>query len=222
MKKFLAASLAMALCFGTAACGGNEVVEEKQEAQETVKEEFSGEESKTYAAFDVLENGIYMDVISYDEETEGTELVFAVDAENNRAYMEGISEGEEVVFIMNEDGVYMMIPAEKAYMNFDINLFEDGGMPIPDTEEFPEVTYTTGTEEIMGTEYEYEEFVSDTGVDRYYFEEDALKYVKSVNEEGESLMEIVELRGSVDASLFDIPADYTEISLASLFGSSEE
>ena len=35
-------------------------------------------------------------------------------------------------------------------------------------------------------------------------------------------MEIVELRGSVDASLFDIPADYTEISLASLFGSSEE
>ena len=215
MKKFLAAMVAMTLCLGVAGCGGSEPAAESQPTQEAGK---PGSESKAYALLSTLENGIYMDVISHMEESKGTELIFAVDGENGRAYMEAVEDGQEMAFVMNADGVYMLIPEEKVYMNFDINLFESDDMPILDVTELPEVTFTTGTEEIMGTEYEYEEFEASDGVERYYFEGDALKYTKSITKKHkENLMEVVEVRGSVEASLFEIPADYTEFSLKSLF-----
>ena len=76
--------------------------------------------------------------------------------------------------------------------------------------------YKTGKETIDGTEYEYEEYEDqDTGViERYYFSGNDLKYIKSIDEDGEEeLMKVIKLSSEVDDSIFEVPSDYQKVEM---------
>ena len=71
--------------------------------------------------------------------------------------------------------------------------------------------YKTGKESIDGKEYDYEEYYDSENeiTERYYFDGNELKYVKSIDSDGEEqIMKVLKLSSEVDDSVFDIPSDY--------------
>ena len=71
--------------------------------------------------------------------------------------------------------------------------------------------YKTGKEKIDDKEYYYEEYyaLGDEITERYYFDGNELKYVKSIDSNGkEQIIKVVKLSSKVDDSVFDIPTDY--------------
>jgi len=71
------------------------------------------------------------------------------------------------------------------------------------------VAAATGTVDIGGVTYEYEEFVvEDTNV-KYCFDGSDLKYIITTMDGREYTMEIISMEKGVDATLFEIPDGYT-------------
>lgn len=71
--------------------------------------------------------------------------------------------------------------------------------------------YKTGKESIDGKEYDYEEYYDSENeiTERYYFDGNELKHVKSIDSDGEEqIMKVLKLSSEVDDSVFDIPSDY--------------
>lgn len=76
--------------------------------------------------------------------------------------------------------------------------------------------FKAGVEKIDGKDYDYDEVTGkDSTVTRYYYEKDAedLKYIATAD----SMAEIIKFDNSPDMSIFDIPSDYQELDMASLF-----
>ena len=78
----------------------------------------------------------------------------------------------------------------------------------------------TGTEDINGVAYYYEEYSDNSAADakiRYYFDENnQMKYIKNINSTSEELTEIIELSDRINKELFELPEGYTEYNINEL------
>lgn len=78
----------------------------------------------------------------------------------------------------------------------------------------------TGTEDIEGVAYYYEEYkdnATEGNKIRYYFDEnDSIKYIKNITSSSEELTEILQLNNEIKEELFELPKGYTEYDINDL------
>ena len=140
--------------------------------------------------------------------------------QSNQAYLEEITDGNEMKIIVKDENTYLLKDDEKAYYiykNNDTNLNK-----IEDTlEEVKDLEYEVGKENIDNKTYTYVEISRSTdfvimnleGVKqiktRFYFSGDKLDYIKTIADQKQELLKIT-ISDNIDRNLFEIPADYEE------------
>ena len=132
--------------------------------------------------------------------------------------LQEVKSGEEKMSIMFKDNTtYLVAHDQKIYMKTEGR--DESILPEEDEtflskdelEALKTQEYKTGKESIDGKEYDYEEYYDSENeiTERYYFDGNELKYVKSIDSDGEEqIMKVLKLSSEVDDSVFDIPSDY--------------
>lgn len=159
--------------------------------------------------------------IGEGEEEEVT-MTFATKGEN--IYIDVNAASQHATIMYRNGTTYIISHDEEACVTMqgkDEGTFDEDITYISkeDLQELEKQAYKIGKETIDGTEYEYEEFKNDEEniTDRYYFSNNDLKYIKSIDEDGEEeLMKIIKLSSEVDDSLFNIPTGYEIMNLDNL------
>ena len=149
-----------------------------------------------------------------EETGEKTTLTIAKKGDN---ILQEVKVGEEKMSIIFKDNTtYLVVHEQKIYMKTEgrdeSSLSEDAFLSKDELEALKTQEYKTGKESIDGKEYDYEEYYDSENkiTERYYFDGNELKYVKSADSDGEEqIMKVVKLSSEVDDSIFNIPADYT-------------
>lgn len=134
------------------------------------------------------------------------------------------ADGTEQWVIINKDRYYMVSPAEKTalYMEIDdatrAQLTETMASGLSNAVMFDaaNATYETGTEEYNGTEYLFEK-ISAPEMEATVYADPATKEVKYLISKGIT-MEVTAVTHDVDDSIFEIPSDYTLVSMADALG----
>ena len=136
-------------------------------------------------------------------------------------YMDIDATSDHMSIMYKDDTTYVISHADKMYMTSegkDEELFEEDDnlaiFSVEDLNAMAEAHYTTGKEDVNGTEYDYEEFKDEeTGVsDKYYFSGEDLIYIKTINENGEEdIMKVIKLSSEVDDNIFNIPTGYEKL-----------
>lgn len=147
------------------------------------------------------------------ETGEKTTLTIAKKGDN---ILQEVKAGEEKMSIIFKDNTtYLVVHEQKIYMKTEgrdeSSLSEDAFLSKDELEALKTQEYKTGKESIDGKEYDYEEYYDSENkiTERYYFDGNELKYVKSADSDGEEqIMKVVKLSSEVDDSVFDIPSDY--------------
>lgn len=139
-------------------------------------------------------------------------------AKKNGNVLQEVKSGEEKMSIMFKDNTtYLVAHDQKIYMKTEGR--DESILPEEDEtflskdelEALKTQEYKTGKESIDGKEYDYEEYYDSENeiTERYYFDGNELKYVKSIDSDGEEqIMKVLKLSSEVDDSVFDIPSDY--------------
>lgn len=171
------------------------------------------EQSKTYNALSILNGDNY--ILEMQVEDIST-MTVAEKGEN--IYMNVKEEGTSFAAMYKDNTTYILSHEDKMCMTSEgknEEIFQDTEMfSKEEIEKFKTAKYEKGKEEINGIEYEYEEYNSENAKDRYYFEGNDLKYIKTIQENGEeSIMKILKMSSEVDDSVFEIPADYEKLEM---------
>jgi len=134
-----------------------------------------------------------------------------------------MNNADEKTTTLLKDGVtYLIIHSQKQYMVYNNNI-SDENIIMDMFSGLKEKKHTNGKEKIENKKYKYEEFQGFAGfmistakdIDeskiktRFYFEGNDLKYIKTISEDGEELLQVTILY-NVDDNLFEIPSDYLE------------
>ncbi len=130
------------------------------------------------------------------------------------------TDGVEQHVIITADKYYMISPAEKTALYMDIDdttrasLTETMTAGLSNTVQFDaaNATYETGTEEYNGTEYLFEK-ISAPEMDAIVYADPATKEIKYLISGGTAL-EVTVFTHDVDESIFEVPSDYTLVSMA--------
>lgn len=227
LKLILAIMLIVSLAFAITGCGNNKNNEESAKNESNANTENNVEEngkSKTYNALNkVLSSENYVMTLQgkadIGEGEENVTITVATKGEN--IYMDVNATSQHSTIMYKDGTTYIISHDEKAYIAMqgkDEDTFNEDTTLI-DKEDLKDIEAQEckkGKETIDGTEYDYEEFKADEGktTERYYFLNNDLKYVKSIDEDGEEeLMKIVKLSSEVDEALFNIPTGYEAIDM---------
>lgn len=195
--------------------------------EDLAKTEENTENSKTFNILNEIFSGedYVMTLKGKTDIGEGEEEVtMTVASKGENIYMDVSAPSQHATIMYKNGTTYIISHDEEACVTMqgkDEETFNEDSTFISKEElqELEKQEYKIGKETIDGTEYEYEEFKNDEEniTDRYYFSNSDLKYIKSIDEEGnEELMEIVKLSSEVDDSLFSIPTGYEVMTLDSL------
>ena len=222
LKLFLVVLLISVVAISVIGCGkkeentNNAATENNTKAENNGTAETTATSSKTYNALSKL-NGDY--VMSLEGEMEaGVVMSITIAFKGDNMYADVKSDGEHATVVYKDGITYLIAHDEKMYMvqeGKDEDTFGDLiFFSEDDLNNIKDEKYKTGKETIEGTEYDYEEYTdSETNeVERFYFSGNELRYIKSIDENGnEQLMKINTLSSEVDDSLFEIPADYQKV-----------
>ena len=137
-------------------------------------------------------------------------------AKKGNNILQEVKSGEEKMSVIFKDNMtYLVVHNQKIYAKAEgrdeSTLPEDAFLSEDELEALKTQEYKTGKESVDGKEYDYEEYYDSENeiTERYYFDGNELKYVKSIDSNGnEEIMKVVKLSSEVDDSIFDIPADY--------------
>lgn len=139
----------------------------------------------------------------------------------DKAYTSTIYNGSTSNYIIRDGNSYLIMEDIKKYYTYanntiDLNLISET------LETVKELEYQTGTEEIEGKNFEYEEYTVLTEISmgdfsevnnnvktRFYFQGEKLVYIKTISEGKQELLK-VETSYKVDNGIFEIPSDYTQ------------
>lgn len=124
--------------------------------------------------------------------------------------------GAKQAVLLKDKVAYLIMIDQKSYMKIPSSdtegMLDLENMRLDDIDYLKDYQITTGKEEVSGKSYSFEQFSKDGMKMTYYFNGGDLKFVKGEMLEGySSLSEILEYSNKVDDSVFEIPADYTEI-----------
>ncbi len=205
MKKIIVLSLALVMALAFASCGGG-------------GDEVSAEKSKTFALFqDAHENDqLYMKV-KMEYEGEEVSAEFAIDGENSYIASEG--DMGEFIMITKEGKTWILDPATKTGTVIegeeDTFTVSDLGIDWDSSEAYEDEKVQTGTVEVNGETYDYEQFSDEEGssdVVKFVYDGKKLVYIISEEEKNDEIVqEIVEVfafESKVDSSFFDVPEGY--------------
>lgn len=123
--------------------------------------------------------------------------------------------GEMAIRMIKKDKtVYVLNEEAKTYYKIDIDDTNASGTTASIEDQVIDtngITYAgKGRAELNGKEMDYEEYLTDQGTVRYYFDNGKLYAIVFKSADLESVMEIIELSDKVTADMFEIPAGYTE------------
>ena len=138
---------------------------------------------------------------------------------NNMACIETTSNDEETKYIVKNGNTYFLVDDTKTYYTY-CNNQANLNMVTKGLERFKDLDYQIGKEKINNKNYYYEEYaeVSDFAMGdftedsedvktRFYFDDDELVYIKTIEEDKEELLE-VNISYNVNQNSFQIPSDY--------------
>lgn len=222
MKKSLRLILAIILIFSLAfiitGCGNKENAENTEVIEEMAK-------SKTYNVLNNVfssENSVIV-LQGRSDMGEGEEdVTMTVATKGENIYIDVNSISQHATIMYKDGTTYIISHDEKLYTTIegkDEGIFDEDTTVISkqDLKYIEKQEAIKGKEIIDGTEYEYEEFKNDEEniIDRYYFSNNDLKYIKTIDEEGnEELMKIIKLSSELEESLFSIPTGYENVNLS--------
>lgn len=129
-------------------------------------------------------------------------VIFAMDGDNSSSIMEFNGMRTRTITINKKN--YIFDDDSKTYF---INTVYDGtDEPMTLTENIKYLG--SGQETINGKDLVYEEYNSDGGKIKYYFDGDKLFGISSMHNDASIFMEIIELSNKVTDDMFKIPSDY--------------
>ena len=173
------------------------------------------EKSKTYNALSQAFSGDNY-IVSFEEEGVST-ITLAVKGDN--IYMSATEDDYSFTVVYKDNTTYVISNEDKMYMtsegkNEEILSEDMAILSKEDLQEFETAEYEKGKEEINGTEYEYEEYNNEEGIkERYYFEGNDLKYIKTIEDGEEAIVKVLKLSSEVEDSIFEIPSDYEKLEM---------
>jgi len=169
--------------------------------------------SSSYA--DIMKSGKYFmhytTDTKVDEKTIKSETEMAVDGSN--ILMKTATDGINTRMIIKDKTIYVLNDAEKTYYKMTISDTGSGTTSSVKDEKIDTsgITYAgKGKAELNGKEMDYEEYKTDKGTIRYYFDNKKLYAIIIKSGEIETTLVIIELSNKVSADMFEIPTGYTE------------
>lgn len=162
---------------------------------------------------------------SMEEENSEIEYKISIAQRGSDISIDMYTGDEHTSTLILEGHAYFIMHDIKEYYDYNSDDI-DGDIIISGLQKASEQEYTTGTEEIYGKKYYYEEFENistfmillDENEDsviktRFYFDNDDIIYIKNIVQDEENTQEELlksTLEYDAQESLFDIPADYAE------------
>jgi hypothetical protein len=169
--------------------------------------------SSSYA--DIMKSGKYFMHYTTDtkveEKTIKSETEMAVDGSN--ILMKTTADEINTHMIIKDKTLYVLNDTEKNYYKMTITDTGSGTTSSVKDEKIDTsgITYVgKGKAELNGKEMDYEEYKTDNGTIRYYFDNKKLYAVVIKSDDMETTMVIIELSNKVAADMFEIPTGYTE------------
>jgi len=144
------------------------------------------------------------------------------DGEETAAVSEVALKGGDVAMIAEVEGMgtaHLVMRGGKTYIidheSKTIMVLDMGNLMGDSMDTFTETDFEykgTGTGELFGIRRTYEEYSTDAGDARFYFDGSKLVGYEVVSDSVTSQMEILEMSTNIPSSMFEIPADYEELS----------
>ena len=144
------------------------------------------------------------------------------DGEETAAVSEVALKGGDMAMIAEIEGMgtaHLIVKEGKTYIidheSKTIMVLDMGNLMGDSMDTFTETDFEykgTGTGELFGIRRTYEEYSTDAGDARFYFDGSKLVGYEVVSDSVTSQMEILEMSTNIPSSMFEIPADYEELS----------
>lgn len=169
--------------------------------------------SKTFQYFSPRTNGDYLMQLRAKSGNGAMTMTTAV-VGGKTVYSDIETENGRLTNFEKEGKTYTILHDMKAYMITDSDVEE--GEAVPDNGVFNARNLrgedmTTGTVDIDGKTYDYEQFTVDDATVRYCFEGGTLKYMLTSKDGKDSRLEVIALMDSVPDNIYDIPAGYENL-----------
>ncbi|MBQ2888026.1 MAG: hypothetical protein IJE29_03770 [Firmicutes bacterium] len=218
MKKLLVLLLALIMTFSLAACGGDDSKTPDSRGQQ--QSEISNTETndtvdlsgflatKTGKFYNQFADGrMYME---YETEIDGQKMTVISATDGNKTYSESKLDGVSMgVSIIDGEDMYTIDHAGKMVIKMSLGTTTQTiAGAVLDEADVDMGDYKTGTREIAGQTYDTEEWIVEGAASIMCFDGDELAYIIGAFEGEEIIMKIIKASDSVDAGLFEIPADY--------------
>lgn len=225
MKKLLALLLALMMVLSLAACGGGDddktpAGNNPQSSQQNtaISDDAAGAlaGTKTMAWFmEYAAGGSY--TMESQVEFDGTTTASLNVYDGDRIYTETEAGGITSISIIMDGAMYVLDSASKTCMKMGLEMASMQEM-IADEASAYETAVTTGETDVKGGTYFYEEFSVEGESVKYCFDGDELKFMVMEMDGSSYIMEILRMEKGADASLFEIPSDYTVMDMNNLGG----
>lgn len=183
--------------------------------QQPKNETMTSESSKVLQIYNKLKQSKDYEIIKkLDEDNQVTTTI-----SDNKAYKEQKINGNVTRYYYEDNIMYFLLEYNKTYYSYQNNdtiLYEN----LLAFENLTKLEHTKGKEKINKKTYEYEEYngiqlnIELASIDqtnaktRLYFEGDELKYIKTIYEDKENIMEI-QISYNIDKNKLQMPSDYT-------------
>lgn len=216
MKKFT--TLLLALVFAVAVftgCGGKSTTTSSESSSGDSKSELL---SKSYV--DIMKSGKYFmhykATVTADGQSMEADCTMAIDGE--KISSSTVTNGVKAHMIIKDKELYMINDTDKTFFKFPVPEDNNSNPNVQNAEkdkiDMDGVTYVgKGKDTFKGKEYNYEEYKTNDGTIRYYFDGNKLHAMVVKTGNDEMIMEILELSNKVDASTFEVPSGYTEVKM---------
>jgi hypothetical protein len=169
--------------------------------------------STTYA--DIMKSGKYFmhftTATTVEGKTINSDTKMAVDGSSMS--MISSTDGMNTHMIVKDKTVYVLNDDQKSYYKVAISSSGTGTTSSVEDEKINTagmVYSSKGQAELNGKMLDYEEYKTDYGTIRYYFDGGKLYAIVFKSEKAETTMLIQELSSNVTADMFEIPSDYKE------------
>ncbi|HSN59139.1 MAG TPA: hypothetical protein VLR72_06760 [Clostridiaceae bacterium] len=177
-------------------------------------ENTQGMMSASYA--DMMKTGKYLmhykTTVTSENQNVTSDVTQAIDGANMSMTT---NTGEMAIRMIKKDKtVYVLNDEAKTYYKIAMGDTNASGTTASIDDQVIDTTGITyagkGRAELNGKEMDYEEYLTDQGTVRYYFDGGKLYAIVFKSADMESVMEIIELSDKVTADMFEIPKGYTE------------
>ncbi len=217
MKKIMTILFSAIFAAGIlAGCSGGTTNDAKDTAESGNSQTETGTDLMSASYADIMKTGKYLmhykTTVTSENQNVTSDVTQAIDGANMSMTT---TTGEMAIRMIKKDKtVYVLNEEAKTYYKIDIDDTNSSGTTASIEDQVIDtngITYAgKGRAELNGKEMDYEEYLTDQGTVRYYFDNGKLYAIVFKSADLESVMEIIELSDKVTADMFEIPAGYTE------------